>query len=338
MRIIGGIKANSLRGRTPPLSRVLSATRRFSSTDVRDKIIAVVGIADRRSLGEAATTLLDYSKSVCELYGDVTRNLIKTEGNLSLLSAVEDPVDTDYKELPSWVPDYSVWQKHTVLGLTQSGLTDAGLRKGIFKNCHHGFADDSQALTVHGIECDEISTVSQHSLQHRTRSDARVILEWLNLVHTLIDNGILTMETFWRTLIGDQGKRIHPAPLEYGTHFDNYVHYAKAQEAKAQDSTGEHWTRRLAARSDFASLPYQAALGYIAPHRKLFSTSKGLVGLGSRSILPGDRICVLAGGRVPYILRKEQNHYRLIGESYIHDVANSYSLKERTELKEILIR
>ena len=60
---------------------------------------------------------------------------------------------------------------------------------------------------------------------------------------------------------------------------------------------------------------FQSALTYIAPHRRFFTTMKGSVGLGPRSIQPGDSICVLSGGQVPMILRKDDDHNHLVGES-----------------------
>ena len=33
----------------------------------------------------------------------------------------------------------------------------------------------------------------------------------------------------------------------------------------------------------------------------------------------GDEICVLFGGRVPFVLRRMQDHYIFIGETYTHD-------------------
>jgi len=34
---------------------------------------------------------------------------------------------------------------------------------------------------------------------------------------------------------------------------------------------------------------------------------------------PGDEVCVLFGGRVPFILRSIEDHYLFIGDSYVMD-------------------
>ena len=136
----------------------------------------------------------------------------------------------------------------------------------------------------------------------------------LELAQPLISRGTIAFETFWRTLIGDQGK---PVSEKSDAYFENYLAYAKRQEEEYKNASAGRYAEEAGDSPDLASLPYQAALGYVAPHRKFFTTSNGLVGLGPKSIAPGDRLCVFAGGRVPFILRIEDGRYRLVGESYV---------------------
>ena len=51
-------------GRGIPLALLLGATRRFKATDPRDKVIAVVGLADHRTVGMPVSRILDYEKPV----------------------------------------------------------------------------------------------------------------------------------------------------------------------------------------------------------------------------------------------------------------------------------
>lgn len=51
--------------------------------------------------------------------------------------------------------------------------------------------------------------------------------------------------------------------------------------------------------------------------RCLFTTTKGYAGYGRSILQPGDKMCVLYGGYVPYILRPDNRYYKLIGEAYI---------------------
>ena len=100
---------------------------------------------------------------------------------------------------------------------------------------------------------------------------------------------------------------------KHGMHFESYLAHASARKAgypKLPKSRNDHSVSQEA-----NSLLYQAALGHVAPHRKFFTTKKGTIGLGSLSMLPGDQVCKLSGGRVPFILGGEGSGVRLVGES-----------------------
>lgn len=58
----------------------------------------------------------------------------------------------------------------------------------------------------------------------------------------------------------------------------------------------------------------------IAGGRSIFRTEKGYIGLGSDWMEFGDSVCFLEHGKVPFILKREQNadRYRFVGEAYLH--------------------
>lgn len=322
-------------GRGIPLSLLLSAARRFESTDPRDKVIALVGLADSRNLGLLSSPILDYSKTVEDLYIEVTGRLITQERSLNLLSSVEDISDRVLLTVPSWVPNYSIWQRHTILGssirVAHLNFNAAG-RTSVSVNWTPG----SRVLMLDGLAHDTIETISMNSLD-RPAEHVDVIRQWLQLAEPLIRRGVLDIEAFWRTLIGDHDRHIFPAPEQYGTHFGDYLSHAKIRkqgylEMKASNVRNE---RKLA--SEQSPLLYQAALGYVAPHRKFFTTTGGLIGLGPRSMQSGDRICILSGGRVPYVLRKEGTHHRLVGESYVHGLMEGQALEKSSQFRKFRI-
>jgi hypothetical protein len=53
-------------------------------------------------------------------------------------------------------------------------------------------------------------------------------------------------------------------------------------------------------------------------YRRLFITEKGYLGLGPSGTEIGNLVCILFGGDTPYILRRNIDHYNLIGECYLH--------------------
>lgn len=53
----------------------------------------------------------------------------------------------------------------------------------------------------------------------------------------------------------------------------------------------------------------------------LFGTTDGRIGKGPRSVIKGDEVWILAGAKVPYILRPiGSGRYEFIGEAYIRGI------------------
>ena len=315
-----------------PLSLLLNASRRFGATDPRDKVIALVGLADQRSLGSSATAVLDYSKSVEDLYTEVTGHLIKGGKSLNLLSSVEDIVDRVYMSLPSWVPNYSIWQRHTILG-SSIRVSHLNFHAAGNSQVTARWKTGSRVLELDGICYDTIENVSISSLDRQTE-DEDVILEWLYLTEPLIRRGF-RIEGFWRALIGERKRGDFPGPEQYGTPFDSDLAHAISHQ---HGHTQILDTRRRQDPSGITNpLVKQATLGYVAPNRKFFTTTKDLIGLGPRSMCKGDIICIMSGGRVPYVLREEGDHHRLIGEAYVHGLMEGQAVDANTRFHRIRI-
>ena len=98
------------------LDLLLYSTRRFQATDPREKIIALMGLAKNVGPRASRSIVPDYSKSTVDLYRDMTGRVIKEENSLCLLSTAEDNSDGKMLSLPSWVPDYSLGQRATIIG------------------------------------------------------------------------------------------------------------------------------------------------------------------------------------------------------------------------------
>jgi hypothetical protein len=63
--------------------------------------------------------------------------------------------------------------------------------------------------------------------------------------------------------------------------------------------------------------------------RQLFGTEKGYIGIGDITLEIGDLVCVLIGGKTPFILRPVVGgKYRFIGECYVHGIMFGEALEE----------
>jgi hypothetical protein len=97
------------------LENLLSTHRVCLATDPRDKIYSLLGIlsSDKPPFTDpqkAQCLVADYQLPVEILYTRVVRLLIESRGDLRMLRQRESNRERSLKYLPSWVPDFSVWQ------------------------------------------------------------------------------------------------------------------------------------------------------------------------------------------------------------------------------------
>jgi hypothetical protein len=56
----------------------------------------------------------------------------------------------------------------------------------------------------------------------------------------------------------------------------------------------------------------------------MFLTTRGYLGLGQEGFRPGDIVCILSGGEVPFLLRQlrpqHPEAFHFLGECYVHGV------------------
>jgi hypothetical protein len=62
--------------------------------------------------------------------------------------------------------------------------------------------------------------------------------------------------------------------------------------------------------------------------RRFFVTEKQYFGLAPPQAEPGDKIAFFSGYAVPFILRREGNGYRIIGETHVQGLMNGEILEE----------
>lgn len=89
--------------------------------------------------------------------------------------------------------------------------------------------------------------------------------------------------------------------------------------------------RKLAGACD--GMKYERAAYEMGIQRALATTRNGRKLLVPRFAQPGDILCVLWGGRVPYILRSKGEQYRLVGECYLHGAMDGELVEAWSEHK-----
>ena len=72
---------------------------------------------------------------------------------------------------------------------------------------------------------------------------------------------------------------------------------------------------------------FQVNFSSLCAERKLFFTKGGYIGLAPMAMEKGDRICVLLGCNVPLIIRPQEDHYLIVGDTYVYGIMNGEAVQ-----------
>ncbi|OCK74210.1 HET-domain-containing protein [Lepidopterella palustris CBS 459.81] len=322
------------------LSDALSTSRPFGAKLEHDKVYALYGflMSDLDALEDAAL-IPDYSKSFSDVYRDTARYIISQQKSLDLLGMVEDKEMQKLSNLPSWVPDWR--EMHLPIPFSDRSRR-AGFDAAKGTPVAAGRLQDQSALKANAIFVDRVRYASQHqyafdaywrtlssnaySRMRSTDSACRSFLfYWARVQIPYIFNK-QKMSEYFNELTTDDARISFFITL--------YAFTKLLQDAFPDGSNPTQTFLKFKERNRTGGpdlhRTFMKSL-YNAWQKRFFITKRGFMGLGPRGIKPGDLIYILAGGQVPYVLRKLYHqhflrgseaspHYQLVGECYVHGI------------------
>lgn len=310
------------------LYQLLRTCHAMASHDPRDKVYALLGLAKD---SEALAIIPKYSIPVVDVFTETATKLLRSYPTLDMFTSVRGDKIIN---LPSWVPDWSshdlAFGERSLLFLThhiRNGLYQAscGLPSDIV------FSTNGKMITVTGYTVDIISKVIQDTTEPSlacggTRefdgfSAPDQLFKLLQSLTTTIGQSPYSQtcgvkEALWRTVIANVTDRDVEATADYEKQFLTYLDVGRRMSLQTGPVP-------IALDPESAALFYQfaKAVAVISSGRSFAVTSTGFFGVVPILAQPGDLICVLHGGCVPYVLRKDEDaKYTLIGDSYVHGV------------------
>lgn len=302
----------------------LDGFRDSHATDARDKVYGLLGIHEQ-ACGKPSTVVVDYRKSVTEVYTDTALNIISTCNDLHILSYVDHGEEyAPFSGHPSWVPK---WDCARTLGQTRILSLTTSLSAGRYDTRFARFPLlPSDGLLLRGILFDytlapsaclgvdkyleldpnfvvplarlwvEVSTSKSEYAHHISTVELAATL--ISGFRALSDQGIL-LEDF----DSDIGRRMIGG-------FHRFLWMLKLPLSNCRDT--------LQLGRDFLNL---ARCG--CSMRRIFRTRRGYLGLGPACMREGDIVVVLDGGKVPYILRPlTDSTYAFMGECFVYAIRN----------------
>jgi hypothetical protein len=387
------------------------------ATDERDKIFALIGIADEPDY----KLVPDYNKTAVEVFAEFARKAILATGNLQVFQYcdVRDPDLAD--RLPLWAPRWNaddIRERFRNYNFKASKNTKAfskpsfnfkllqlgGIQADIVKHIHHRDPRvHEDILAVFNLISDDTDTFEQRygsdlikpilltlmagrhasylfGLRHPQRpKDDTYLKEFLGHIFfifldicTQIESGMPShprslevtradySEDVQRGIVGliraamkaaAQTAEVNPASNQFDQLQDLFKKGLETLYPQDPDlvSSDINMLRELYAMFLPQGLSRTLQNTAISTDLVFYITEKGYMGVGPRCTKPGDRVCILFGGSMPYIIRPtshSDDEYLFLGPTYVHgmmdgeviDAWEEGNKSEESEFQETLFK
>lgn len=316
------------------MDRVVRSLRHKLCKDPRDKIYGLLGLLWKNP---KAKFYANYTLDPGTLYTQYTKKVIEqADGDLHFLTG--SGFRPDYSDMPSWVRNFAA-------PLSAAEASHEHTRYGSYSYYNASGGMNSEASVIgndilsglSGSFVDRVRCMGP-ALRHRSWAHALdAVRSWADVagISTLDCETIpgSTLDGFWRTILADYmpTKLSAVSPWRRIATTADAVTFTWFADAKA------HLTAGL---EPVLSAPVHAL--WIAAHgRCFFVTEKGYIGLCFPHTRPGDEVWVLAGGKVPFVLRCPQDasasiregeevtrNLKMVGECYLHNFMDGEALAD----------
>ena len=349
-----GLAEPGLSSMSMTLQDIIRFAWSWEATDPRDKIYALLGLA---SDWADSGIMPDYTSSVAAVYKKVTIYHLQKYG-LEFLELAGDTSLRRIDRLPSWCPDWSNFTWYNIDKCDPTVRYDASQSLRARVKVTLKLSPDNDELFVQGKIIDEVRTASvQRYIRPSgvTLVNIPIItnmiapigrrIRWLRwqtwektaLNLKLYPTGEDLLSVYSQVLVA--GSQEHRNQFNKFSTDSSVLPNASTEEAHADESD---WFYRCFRRKELkvleadeglqdaenpgkggetlAACLYADELENWSENRRLITTKKGYLGMGPITARAGDQVCLILGTKKPFLLRKVNSKYRLIGVSYIHGI------------------
>ncbi|KAM0800069.1 heterokaryon incompatibility protein-domain-containing protein [Usnea florida] len=286
---------------------LVSAFRDVRTSDARDKVYALRGLAADADI----TPRPDYTRPASQIYHEFARYCVTQGQGMSLIC--EAGLHRSSMDIPSWVAD---WGFENISSLYNCARGRGGAMLGDLENIYQhrksmvssevALTSDPSVIATTGLIWDKISGVSEVFENSGTTQDR------LKSFSVLDTTALALLSHLERdTSVYEEEPVIVVARTLFIESKDCVAFYQelKAQALDFQEEIG----------SDPLGFGYSTYLGGRLAHlnmRRFAVTEKGYMGFVPTLAEKGDRIAAFKGCRAPFVLRKKENMYVLIGDAH----------------------
>ncbi|KAF5988993.1 heterokaryon incompatibility protein (het-6OR allele) [Fusarium bulbicola] len=312
-------------------AQLLQATRHFQSKESKDKIYGLLGIETADSVGKQI--IPDYREITTPqmVYEDIVRLMLGTNSPLTFLSGA-GPLGIDDRPGPSWVPTWHAPRPWTILP-TQQNLgfqcaSDATMEL-------HPFSKAGE-LVLKGVIIDHVVSI-QESREAWSFYRRRGYMDFLRQPRW--------SKEAWRkcalTLTCGGDGRAYPVDDEAAQLADlatlllsgrdhwiisDLIALRDVIEPVEDRMTQARYLREISEGGN--SRRYISAVEPVHGPYRVFKAASKDFGVGPVDMKIGDKLCVLLGAGVPFLLRPKGDGYLVVGECYVYDLMHGEVLEK----------
>ena len=326
------------------LQDMLNWMRTSEATQPVDKVYSVLPLTGSTDPDpeERSALHVNYSEPVCTTYtrfaryiiehGDTPRLLYDASRNFHSMNSTTG--------LPSWVPDWQTSRSFYSLGHVSwrdGGFYQAG---GSWNErmITPSVSNNGSVLRVSGMIIDMIKETGSSSealtqlvpekwdYQHQLYLEAKKIQEFARLTRMHMAEYVTgeSIETvIWKTVVGN----------ELGSDYTDHLRAVLAMEIRHLLENNDPQQHMNSIRNDTSQATVWGDIMWFLGWRRFALTEKGYIGLVHQDVKANDRLCLIPGAGVPFVLRPSMNssvsdQYVLIGETYIHGIMSGEACPE----------
>jgi hypothetical protein len=301
---------------------------KFKSTDARDKIYAVLGLAvDYDPRGDLK---IDYTKTLREVYIDTAKHCILNSayghhfdifGILDRIFFLDGERTPNDLMLPSWVPDLR-YPRPSLIPFHKYKSTP-GVSSREDSNEMLYFASGKSPPSV-GVNLPLITIIDEVLRMQG------FLIDYVEKIVGAVPRGsndlILSVTDVFRWKPENPDDIYFTGETVGGAYLRTVVADIKYEDSLPV-SRGNFMNPTTLKPIKYTNENVSALMN--ACESRIFAWTKcGLMGLVPEHVRPGDQIYLLLGGQVLYVLRPVGDHFRVLGECYIHGHMDGDILKE----------
>jgi hypothetical protein len=347
------------------LLQLLLQTRATATTDPRDRIYCLLGLASDQELLQIE---INYADSVETVYRSFTLRHIECYGTLDVLAVPRTCQET---MLPTWVMDWRLTDTRYILSLDgRDRGEDCPYRATISTRADVISSSDPNIIGLSGFVFDSVIKCGRRDcsmtadpgwslwrrLRHAFRSHVEFRLKYLDwkyvgLLHTskLYVTGETREDVFWQCLTAgrtfDSDTNLDVVKENYQAWSEHFFLYPTIRwllpEFALITTLGLLQLLRMM-RTGFALCCWVPLYGRNLQQEAfnnlcgdgnsghvMIYTSQGYMGLAPEATKKGDSIALLKGGRLPFVLGKEGENWAVLGSCYIHGIMYGEGFDEK---------